>query len=214
MKQMKLLKKMKTLDQTSASETLAKLTKKDKKGKSTVGEVIEQFHENGFALILILFSLPVAIPLPYPPGFTTLFALPLFVLSWQMMRGYHNIKMPNFISKYEVQNVTLAKIATKMIPILEWFEKYLKKRYSFAESVYCEQLVGLLSFIFAFAIAIPLPMTNSIPAWGITIMALGLLKRDGLVIFCGSIVGAVGTIIAYAITKMALYSLVQILKLF
>jgi hypothetical protein len=50
----------------------------------------------------------------------------------------------------------------------------------------------------AIAIAIPLPLTNAIPAQGITVMAFGFLNRDGLVIILGFIISLIGLIVATA----------------
>ena len=56
----------------------------------------------------------------------------------------------------------------------------------------------------SFAIAIPLPFTNAIPALGITIMNLGLLNRDGLTIIIGFFVAIIGTMIAFLATIFGL----------
>ncbi|MDF2964882.1 MAG: exopolysaccharide synthesis, ExoD family protein [Rickettsiaceae bacterium] len=189
--------KKKHLDNRLASETLSTLAKKTPDGKTRLKDIILEFHENGFALVMIFFSLPIAIPLPYPPGFTTLFGVPLILFSIQMMLGYENIKLSKRIEEYEINNSTLIMIAGKAIPILQRIEKYLKPRYSFANSVYCEQILGFISLVCAISIAIPLPLTNSIPAWGITVMSLGLLKRDGLIILLGILVSIIGNIIAF-----------------
>ena len=50
-------------------------------------------HEKGFALLLILFSFPMAIPLPYPPGFTTILGLPLIFYGMQINFGGVKRKM-------------------------------------------------------------------------------------------------------------------------
>jgi hypothetical protein len=200
--------KKKHLDTRLASETLATLSAKKPEGKTSLKDIILEFHENGFALLMIFFSLPIAIPLPYPPGFTTLFGVPLILFSVQMILGYENIRLPQKIENYEINNSTLIMISGKTIPMLQKIEKYLKPRYGFANSVYCEQILGVISLICAISIAIPLPLTNSIPAWGITIMSLGLLKRDGLIIIAGIIVAIIGNIVA-AFAVMASWYLVK-----
>jgi hypothetical protein len=189
-------KKPQLLDTTLASETLQKIGHKDKGGKTKISELMEDFHENGILLALIFFALPVAIPLPYPPGFTTIMGIPLMILSVQMLLGSKRVKLPQKINDYEIKNTTLKTISDKVVPIIQLIEKYMKPRFSFARSVYCEQFVGLICIIAATAVAIPLPFTNAIPAQGITIMALGLMNRDGLIIIGGFCVAIIGTIIA------------------
>ncbi len=197
----------KFLDHALASETLKKLGNKQKNKSTTISEIIEDFHENGILLAIIFFSLPVAIPLPYPPGFTTIMGIPLIVLSVQMLIGSRKVKLPQKINAYKIKNSTLKTISDKTVPILLYVEKYVKPRVDFAKSIYCEQLVGFICLIASLAVIIPLPLTNAIPAQGIFIMTLGLLNRDGVVIGLGALLAIFGLIVAIAIMIAGLVAL-------
>ena len=186
----------KFLDNTKVSETLSHLGKKPKTGQTQISELLEDFHENGIALAMIFFALPVAIPLPYPPGFTTVMGTPLIILAFQMLFGYRKVQLPKKINQYKINNSTLIMISNKVVPLIKIIEKYVKPRFNFTKSVYCEQFVGLISLICAISVAIPLPLTNAVPALGITVMVLGLLNRDGLVIGLGLIISIIGLVIA------------------
>ena len=189
-------RKPKLLDTTFVSEILKKVGQKQIGGKTKISELMEDFHENGILLAMIFFSLPVAIPLPYPPGFTTVMGIPLMILSIQMLLGNKKVSLPQKINDYELKNSTLRAISDKVVPRLISVEKYVKPRFSFAKSVYCEQFIGFISLLAAFSIALPIPLTNSIPALGIAVMALGLLNRDGLVIIVGFFITVIGLLIA------------------
>jgi hypothetical protein len=193
-------KQPKLLDATLASETLKKLGNKESNGKTKISKIMEDFHENGILLAMVFFSLPVAVPLPYPPGFTTIMGLPLIILSIQMIIGSKQVKLPQKINNYEIKNSTLKAISDKVVPIVVTMEKYIKPRTGFAKSVYCEQIVGFICLIAAISVTIPIPMTNAIPALGITIMSLGLLNRDGIVIILGFLATVIGIIIAISAT--------------
>ena len=189
-------KKPKLLDSTPASESLQKIGLKRKSGKTKISEILEDFHENGILLAMVFFALPVAIPLPYPPGFTTIMGIPLMILSVQMLLGSKKVRLPQKINNYEIKNSTLKMISNKSVPIIEAIEKYVKPRFSFAKSVYCEQFVGLSCLIASTAVALPIPLTNAIPALGITVMTLGLLNRDGIIIVAGFFIALIGMLIA------------------
>lgn len=186
----------KILDSTLVSETLRKVGTKDLNDSTKIEDLMEEFHENGLLLAMIFFSLPIAIPLPYPPGFTTIVGVPLIILSIQMFLGNKKVVLPKRLNEYQIKNSTLKKISDKIVPIIENVEKYTKTRFPFAQSVYCEQFVGFASFISSVCIAIPLPFTNAVPALGIAIMCIGLLNRDGLIILLGFVVNSVGCAIA------------------
>lgn len=186
----------KAMHQDNASDTLKKLQKLDSNGSTKIGKIIDDFHENGLLFALIFFALPVAIPLPYPPGFTTLLGTPLLILSFQMLKGSNKVYLPSKITEYSLKNSTLIKVSKKAVPLLQYIEKYSKPRTALAKSVYAEQVIGLFCIIASLAIAVPLPFTNAIPAQGICVMALGLMNRDGIVIAIGFIINVVGCIIA------------------
>ena len=189
-------RKPKLLDTAFVSEILEKVGQKQKGGKTKISELMEDFHENGILLAMIFFSLPVAIPLPYPPGFTTVMGIPLMILSIQMLLGNKKVSLPQKINDYELKNSTLRDISDKVVPRLVSVEKYVKPRFSFAKSVYCEQFIGFISLLAAFSVALPIPLTNAIPALGIAVMALGLLNRDGLVIIVGFFITVIGLLVA------------------
>ncbi|MGC0371869.1 MAG: hypothetical protein DGJ47_000570 [Rickettsiaceae bacterium] len=189
-------RKTKKLHSTPASVILKRMGTKPLEQKTRISELMHDFHENGILLAMIFFALPVAIPLPYPPGFTTIMGVPLIVLSLQLLIGSKKVRLPETINAYTIQNTKLKTISDKIVPIVEYVEKYIKPRYNFASSVYCEQILGLICLIASLAVAIPLPFTNAIPALGITVMSLGLMNRDGLVILYGVAIAVIGTAIA------------------
>lgn len=203
----------KLLDTQAASKTLEKLGLKAKDGTTSISELLADFHENGIVLAMIFFALPVAVPLPYPPGFTTLMGTPLIVLAVQLLLGYQKVSLPAKITSYQLRNSVLIMISNKVVPWLQKIEQYVKPRWGFAQSVYCEQLVGFMSLICAISVAIPLPLTNAVPALGIVVMALGLLNRDGLVVIMGFIVSIVGVVIAFGAVAASWISIKYLLKL-
>ncbi len=189
-------RKPKLLDATKISDILRKFGDKPQEGKTSLSEIVTEFHENGLLMSIIFFSLPIAVPIPYPPGFTTMMGIPIIILATQMIFGVKEVKLPEKIKNYSISNSTLRKISAKITPIAELIEKLIKPRFNFAQSTYCEQFVGFMSLIAAVPIILPFPWTNSIPAIGISIMSLGLLGRDGITIFIGCLVVGVGIIIA------------------
>ncbi|WP_375332932.1 MULTISPECIES: exopolysaccharide biosynthesis protein [unclassified Candidatus Tisiphia] len=206
--------KDKQLDRTTVSSVFYKLGQKEKKEKTRISELLVDFHENGLLLTILFFAIPVAIPLPYPPGFTTIVGIPLMILSMQMLLGFRQVSLPSKINNYQIINDILINISDKIVPKIKFVEKYIRPRFSFAASIYCEQFIGLISLICSIAISIPLPLTNAIPALGITIMALGLLNRDGLTIVLGFITSIVGLIIAFIAISASWISIKYLFNLF
>ncbi|WP_375327300.1 exopolysaccharide biosynthesis protein [Candidatus Tisiphia endosymbiont of Nemotelus uliginosus] len=204
----------KQLDTTKVSSIFYQLGQKKPEGFTKISELIVDFHENGLVLTMLFFAVPVAIPLPYPPGFTTLMGLPLIILSIQMLLGFRQIFLPARINNYQISNTTLINISKKMVPLIRRVEKYLTPRFNFANSIYCEQFIGLVSLLCSIAVAVPLPLTNAIPACGIVIMTLGLLNRDGLIILLGFFTSIIGLVVASVAITASWLSIKYLFHLF
>jgi hypothetical protein len=131
-----------------------------------------------------------------------------------MLLGFRQVSLPSKINNYQISNDILINISDKIVPKIKLVEKYIRPRFSFAASIYCEQFIGLISLICSIAISIPLPLTNAVPALGITIMALGLLNRDGLTIVLGFITSIVGLIIAFIAISASWISIKYLFNLF
>ncbi len=179
-------------DNKPTSDLLERVVKENTNDTISVGEIKDSLHERGFGVLMALFSLPLCLPFPAPPGYTTLFSIPLFILSIQMIYGKDAPWLPNFINRYQVKRTTLAKLVEKAAPMLRKIEKLLKPRLNFVSIEMWEKTIGISSFIFAISIAVPLPLTNLPPGYGILIMSLGLLSKDGLTILTGLIIGIIG----------------------
>ena len=165
-------------------------------GAISIYEIKTALHEKGFVLMLLIFSAPLSIPLPVPPGFTTIASLPLLFFSIQMLLGFDSPWLPKYVTKRSIKKSSLAKIIEKTSPILKKIERLMKPRISILSSYYGEKFYAFLCLICTISIAIPLPLTNFIPAGGIAVMSLGLISKDGVFIILGIITSFVGLIIS------------------
>lgn len=176
----------------STSETLALVVVNNKNHTMSVGDIKNSMHERGFGILLAIAALPLCLPIPVPPGYTTFFSIPLFIFSVQMIFGMRSPWLPTWITTKQVKRATLEKLIAKANPWLRKIEKHLKPRLTYISVRAWERIIGIFTFVFALSISLPLPLTNFPPGWGILIMSLGLLSKDGLTILVGMIVGTIG----------------------
>ncbi len=151
-------------------------------------DILEALHERGFGFLLFIFALPAAIPLP-ALGINTIIALPLFFLTTQQMLGRKTVWIPEKIKYKTISRAFFEKIVAKALPYLEKIEYLLKPRLAFITGGIFSNLIGLIGLILTIFITIPLPLTNTVPAMGIALMALGVIMRDGLAVIAGAAVG-------------------------
>ena len=198
----------------STSEFLDHVVKAKTSNRISIDELKISMHERGFGILLIIFALPMSIPIPYVPGITTFFAFPLLFLSTQMLIGFEFPWLPKWLSNRSIKRSTLRTIITKSSPLLKKVEKLLKPRLLPLSSHTGTRIIGLLSIFFAISIALPLPFTNFVPALAIVIMALGLLSRDGITILIGMISGIIGIIFTIAVLSLGMKLVINIIESF
>jgi hypothetical protein len=176
----------------NTSELLQLVVVQNANDKMSVGEIKNSLHERGFGVLLAIAALPICLPIPVPPGYTTFFSIPLFIFSVQMMWGMKSPWLPEWITKKEINKKSLQKLIEKATPWLRKIESYLHPRLTYISVHAWERIIGIFAFIFTISISLPIPLTNFPPGWGILIMSLGLLNKDGLTIIVGMIVGTIG----------------------
>lgn len=176
----------------TTSEMLEETVENHTQDDVSFGELLHALHERGFGLLMVVFVLPNCVPIPVPPGVSTIFSIPLLFLSLQMLWGSNVPWLPAWVKCKTIKRSTLAMLVSAIAPRLKYVEKLLKPRLSFASSQSGERVIGFFWLLFALSIAIPLPMTNFLPGVGILVMSLGLLSRDGVTILLGILIGMLG----------------------
>lgn len=159
--------------------------------RTSVAQITDAFHERGFGVLLLIFALPMALPVPVPPGINIVLASPLLFLTAQQMVGRHKIWFPRWLNNREIQAKTLHGFLDKAVPFLQKLEVLTKPRLVFLTQSTTQKITGLLGLIMALTVCIPLPLTNTVPSFGIAVMALGVLMRDGLAVAVGAFIGTI-----------------------
>jgi hypothetical protein len=186
----------------NTSELLQLIVVQNTNETISVDQIKNSLHERGFGVLLAIAALPLCLPIPVPPGYTTFFSIPLFIFSVQMMWGMKAPWIPKWLAKKQIQKANLEKLVEKATPWLRKIESYLHPRLTYISVHAWERIIGIFAFIFSVSIALPIPLTNFPPGWGILIMSLGLLSKDGLTIIIGMIVGTIGVGITLVILAL------------
>lgn len=162
-----------------------------------VSGILEAFHERGFGVLLLIFALPMALPLPVPPGVNILLASPLLFLTAQQALGRHSVWFPQWLRTKSLKAETLNGFFDATIPFLTKLEFLTKPRLVFLTTPLAQKITGVLGFIMALSVCVPLPLTNTAPSFGIAVMALGVLMRDGLAVLGGAVAGTAWVVILF-----------------
>lgn len=169
------------------SEILQAVIDRSGSGSLSVGEFIATLGDRSFGLAILIFALPNSLPIPGIPGFSTITGVPIILLGLQMLLGRRSVWMPRKVSRVRFSGETMSKVLAKALPFVIWLEKYLRPRLHYVCSPYGERLLGLLLAVLAAIISLPIPLGNFLPGISITLLALGLLERDGLFISAAAV---------------------------
>lgn len=157
--------------------------------KISLSYILEAVHERGFGFILFLIALPMALPVPVPPGVNILLASPLLLLTAQQMMGRHTIWLPQKILSKTMSREKFTKMIKASIPWIKRLEFFIRPRLGFMTQGIFSNLIGLFGLIMALSVCVPLPLTNTVPSLGIALMGIGVVMRDGIAVLGGAIVG-------------------------
>lgn len=157
--------------------------------KVSIGDLVDLLHERGFGFLLLILSVPMALPIPVPPGINVLLASPLILLTAQQAIGRHSVWLPTWMKNKSIKREKMSTMIHATIPWFERLERIVKPRLEFMTLGICSHLIGIFGLIMALTICIPLPLTNTVPSLGIALMAVGVIMRDGLAVFAGAFIG-------------------------
>jgi hypothetical protein len=200
-------KQKKGLINTSIIETVIDSSSDD---KISVRDLVEAMEDFGFGLVLLIFSFGVTIPLP--PPFPSIISIPLVVFSTQMLFGYKSPKLPQKFNNLKVKRKVVALLLQKTLYYTGKAERFLLPRLDFCFTPLGERIIGSFSLAFAMLILLPMPLSNFIPGVGILVISLGILKKDGLAVLLGILIGIIGMVVVITASILGMEFLLSIYR--
>ena len=192
----------------SLSEILRELSERAAPTVS-VGELMECFGGRAMGALLLIFGLFCILPLP--PGSTTLLGAPLVLLAPQLMFGAGAPWLP---AKVRAQTIATADLKRGLPKVLRWLERaeaLSRPRLLFLFSAWGQRIVGLVCTVLALVLILPIPLGNMLPAASVSVLALALVQRDGVLAILGyalaCLSGGVLVLAAHLIARVALHML-------
>ncbi len=149
--------------------------------------------DRGLAALLLLVSAFNMLPLP--PGTSLISGIPCLILSWQMMLRRKAAWMPQRVLNQVITEDTVTMIRTKVVPKLFWIEKFIKPRYWPFSPGNDEFAIGVICIITSTLLILPIPLGNWTSAISMTLLALALVQRDGLLLAIGVIASFITVVV-------------------
>jgi hypothetical protein len=156
------------------------------------GALVKGFEDHGgVGEVLFILTLPALLPLP--PGASAVLALPLLMVALQIALGRERLSLPHWLSDRKMEREAVAKVVRRVLPPLEWIEALGRPRLGFVVGPLGTRLAGAAASLLALVVMLPIPLGNLLPAMAVALLALGLARKDGLMVLGGYAVMAVAT---------------------
>jgi len=173
----------------------------------SVGDLLDAFSNRAFGPLIFIFAVPNMLPVT-APGFTAVLGLPLVFLTFQLMIGKPHPWLPRLIAERSFSREDFGRVERRLAPWLQRIERMIRPRLLALTEPLGERLIGLLGLVLAVIIFLPIPLGNMLPAFALSLLSLGLLERDGLMILAATIFGAAGMVlvasVAYGLAQAAI----------
>ncbi len=159
----------------------------------TLREVLVLLQGRGYVLLMMLLALPFCTPVPLP-GLSTPFGLIVALIGARLACGVKPW-LPEKLLNTRLPPKVFTKVFEFTRRIIRAFERLLRPRLLWLTRTPGRiQLHSVPVVICALMLLLPLPIpfSNTIPAWGILLIAGGLLERDGLFILGGYVATLLG----------------------
>lgn len=154
----------------------------------TLGELEAILQGRGFALFILLLSLPFCAPIAIP-GLSIPFGVVITFLGLRILFG-RKPELPGFILRKQVKYATLERIVNLGLKLCKYMEKIARPRMSFLRTwPGMINLIGLGLASGGVQLLLPLPplipLSNTIPAVSVVLLTAGLIERDGVFVLVG-----------------------------
>jgi hypothetical protein len=202
-----------TAERLPLSQVLHALADDSLRERISIGDLLTALGDRAIGALLFIFAFPNV--LPTPPGTSAVLGAPLLFLAAQLAFG-RPPWLPAIITKRSMSRDDFQTLIRRLAPWLARAEKLLKPRMSSLTLPPMEYFIGLVCLLLAVLLALPIPLGNMLPALAISLIALGVLERDGFWVLAGMLTAGLAIVVVsgvvFALIKTGIYLFTQVLQ--
>lgn len=172
----------------------------------TFREILIQLRHRALGFALLIFALPCCLPMP--PGIPTICGVALCIIALNLIAARQRPWLPSAIADKSVTRADLKRIVERVGPYLERLEKFCKPRWPIVTETFGKILIGIIIFVLGFIMILPIPfLGNMPPGFAASVIAIGMIERDGLLVVIGTFVSAAAIAVASVATGAAVMAI-------
>lgn len=170
------------------SERLAQIAAEAGADRISLSELARQLHSRVWGGLLLIFAAINVMPLP--PGTSTIIALPIVLVSAQMVFGRTAPWFPGRLDRRGVTSGELQGLIGRMGWLEARVERIFRPRLPQLTGPTAMRVIGLICLVLGLIAMLPILMIHNAPALAIVLFGLGLIYRDGVLIIVAAVAAA------------------------
>ncbi len=171
----------------STSAVLLDLLRRAPDDRVSLAWLMGNLRGRSFGIVILLLALVAAFP-----GGSMLGGPLIAIPAVQMMLGRSHPGFPRFVGEREFGTARLASLIRRAVPVLRRLEKVVRPRWRTPLQA-TRRVVGGVVLLLGVLLLAPVPLSNTIPALVIMLIAFAHLEEDGILL-CAALAAAVGVL--------------------
>lgn len=177
----------------------------EREEKITLKEILALAEERIFGFLLVILSLPSALPIP-APGYSIPFGVLIILLALQLILGRKIPWLPEKMLQGTMKTTTAQKFVKMGLPWLKRIEGITKPRLTYISTSNTGRIIiGVAIALMAISMMIPIPGTNTAPAIGVFVTAFGMQEDDGFIVLAGLVICLIAGVFSASIVFAAIW---------
>jgi len=187
----------------SITAILGAVSKAGNRGDIVVADIVDALGRNSFGALLLVPSLILISPISGIPGAPTFGAIVIVLIAGQMLIGRQTIWLPDFIRHRTIGRERMRKAIGTIKPAAAFLDRFVGRRLVFLVRRPFDLLLLIPCIVLAIAMPVLelVPMSSTVLASAIFLIALALTVRDGVV----ALIAIGATALVAATTAMLLF---------
>ena len=166
-------------------------------------------EDSAVVALILLFALPNLAPAP--PGTSTILGTPLLFLTIEWALGKQPW-LPGVLARRSMTRTGFASMIHRATPWMDRVDRLLKPRFQALACRSAARPAAALCVILALIIVLPIPLGNMPPAWAISIIALGMLRRDGIWVLAGVTTGLASIALVWGVVMGLVIGMLDLIQ--
>jgi hypothetical protein len=158
-------------------------------------DVLLGLRHRAFGFTMLIFALPCCLPMP--PGIPTVCGIALCIIALNLIAARRRLWLPGAIADKSLARADLRRTVDRVLPMMQRLERICRPRLAPLTEPLGKVLIGIVVLLLGLVMVLPIPfLGNMPPGAAASVIAIGVIERDGLVVLIGLVVSVAAIAIA------------------